>query len=288
MRIAIVGAEGQLGADICREFRRLDHEVIALTHSRIQVESSDSVSSALDESRPQLLINTAAFHNVERCEQDPATAFAINALGARNLAKSSAEIGAVLIHISTDYVFDGAKRQPYLESDLPLPLNVYGNSKLAAENFVRSLAPKHYVLRTSGLYWTLPCRAKGGLNFVQLMLKLARERGMVKVVQDEWITPTFTEDLARQIVAVARSSEYGLYHASAEGSCSWYEFAAEIFRLTGTQVELQAASASDFPAKVPRPKYSVLENDALKSRGLNQMRHWSVGLSEYLATLALN
>jgi len=283
MRVTVIGATGQLGTDVCREFRNSGYEVDALAHSEIHIESADSVTQTLAASRPDVVVNTAAFHHVDVCEQDPATAFAINTIGPRNLAKSCSEIGAILFHISTDYVFDGAKCLPYVESDLALPLNVYGNSKLAGENFVRTLAPRHYILRTSGLYGTSPCRGKNGRNFVQLMLTLAREKGAVKVVRDEQVTPTFTEDLARQIVSLVPSEAYGLYHASAEGSCSWYDFAAEIFRITDTKVELKAANSSDFPAKTPRPRYSVLENQALKARGLNQMRHWLVGLDSYLS-----
>lgn len=287
MRIAVIGAEGQLGTDVCQEFRRSGHDVVGLAHSQIQIDSADSVAHTILASRSDIIVNAAAFHNVDRCEQDPATAFAVNAIGVRNLAKSSAEIGASLVHISTDYVFDGTKCEPYVESDSPFPLNVYGNSKLAGEYFVRTLVARHYILRTSGLYGTNPCRGKNGRNFVQLMLALARERGVVKVVNDEYVTPTFTMDLARQIVSLAHSEAYGLYHASAEGSCSWHEFAAEIFRITSTRVELQAANSSDFPAKTPRPKYSVLENEALKRRGINQMRPWNAGLQDYLSTQAL-
>ena len=288
MRIAVIGAEGQLGTDICLECRRRNHDVIAVRHPEMQIESAASVASVLHKYQLDLVVNTAAFHNVERCESDVETALAVNAIGARNLATTCAQTNTTLIHISTDYVFDGKKCEPYLESDLPLPLNVYGNSKLAGENFVRSLVAKHYIVRTSGLYGTNPCRAKGGLNFVQLMLKLARERGVVNVVQDEYVTPTFTAELARQIVTLAHSDAYGLYHATAEGSCSWFEFAAEIFRLSATKVELHPARSTDFQGKVPRPKYSVLENQALKVRGLNQMRHWLAGLQEYLAIQSSN
>lgn len=288
MRIAVIGAEGQLGTDICLECRHRNHDVIAVRHPEMQIESAASVASVLHKYQLDLVVNTAAFHNVERCESDVETALAVNAIGARNLATTCAQTNTTLIHISTDYVFDGKKCEPYLESDLPLPLNVYGNSKLAGENFVRSLVAKHYIVRTSGLYGTNPCRAKGGLNFVQLMLKLARERGVVNVVQDEYVTPTFTAELARQIVTLAHSDAYGLYHATAEGSCSWFEFAAEIFRLSATKVELHPARSTDFQGKVPRPKYSVLENQALKVRGLNQMRHWLAGLQEYLAIQSSN
>jgi dTDP-4-dehydrorhamnose reductase len=187
------------------------------------------------------------------------------------------------MHVSTDYVFDGAKGSPYTESDAPNPLNVYGNTKLSGEYFVRGTLDKHFVLRTSAIYGRSPCRAKGGLNFIELMLKLARERGEVRVVDSEFITPTSTAELARQMVALSRADCYGLYHATAEGSCSWHEFAGEIFALTGTKVNLKVAGPNEFPAKVPRPKYSVLENRGLKSHELSVFKPWQEGMREYLS-----
>jgi dTDP-4-dehydrorhamnose reductase len=243
----------------------------------------DSVVSCMKSLRPQVVINTAAMHHVENCEKEPEKAFAVNALGAKNLAVVVREREAILMHVSTDYVFDGAKDHPYEESDAPNPLSVYGNTKLSGEYFVRSAANKHFVLRTSAIYGRSPCRAKRGLNFIELMLKLARERGEVRVVDDEIITPTSTVDLARQMVALSRCDFYGLYHATAEGSCSWHQFAREIFGLTGTKVNLQVAGPNEFPAKVPRPKYSVLENRGLKTHNVNVFRQWQEGLSEYLS-----
>jgi dTDP-4-dehydrorhamnose reductase len=217
-----------------------------------------------------------------RCEKDPDAAYAVNATGSRNLAEVTRRLGAVLVHISTDYVFDGKKESPYIESDDANPLNAYGKTKLEGERLVRAINPKHFVLRTAALYGMHPCRAKGGQNFVDLMLRLARERGRVRVVNNEYTTPTSTVDLARQITVLSRTEAYGLYHVTAEGECSWYEFARQIFSISNTQVELEVASASDFPAKVPRPLYSVLENASLKSRNLNVCRPWQVGLTEYL------
>jgi len=184
--------------------------------------------------------------------------------------------------VSTDYVFDGSKGSPYIEEDNPLPLNAYGITKLAGEHFVRATMAKHFVIRTSGLYGASPCRAKGGLNFIELMLKLARERGEVRVVDSEVVSPTSTAELAQQIVQLSRSECYGLYHATAEGSCSWYEFAREIFAITDTPVRLNIAGANEFPAKVARPKYSVLENRALKTHGLNAFKPWQDALHKYL------
>jgi dTDP-4-dehydrorhamnose reductase len=282
MRIAVIGANGQLGQDIVRAFEISGDDVGSLVHADIEVSNIDSVVQALGATRPEVLVNTSAIHNVERCEQDPDAAFVVNALGARNLAQVTRDMGALLIHVSTDYVFDGKKGEPYFEGDAPLPLNVYGNTKLAGEHFVRTLNPKHFVLRTSALYGKNPCRGKGALNFVELMLKLARERGKVRVVDNEVVTPTPTAELAKQIVALSRSDAYGLYHATAEGGCSWYEFAKEIFEVTNTEVQLEVAGPAEFPAKVPRPMYSVLENSALKSESLNVFSTWRDGLRDYL------
>lgn len=287
MKIAVIGANGQLGTEIVRVLGEDGHGVFSLTHADIEVSSIDSLSIRLRDLRPQVVVNTAALHHVEKCEQGPELAFAVNALGARNLALVAREIGAVLVQISTDYVFDGEKKIPYLENDPPRPLNVYGNSKLAGEYFVQSIAPKHYVLRTSALYGKAPCRAKNGLNFVELMLKLASERGEVRVVDSEIVTPTSTRELACQVLALIRSDAYGLYHSTAEGSCSWYEFAREIFSITRTPCRLSVARPDEFPAKVCRPAYSVLENSGLKSCGLNFFRPWQVGLRDYLEAKVL-
>ena len=284
MKIAVIGADGQLGTDVVKAFGANGDEVVSLTHSNIEISDKDSVSERMTALRPNFIVNTAAMHHVDKCEQDPTKAFAVNGLGAKNLALVAREIGAKLMHVSTDYVFDGEKKSPYEESDPPRPLNAYGNSKLSGEYFVRSTAPQHFVLRTSAIYGKRPCRAKGGLNFIELMLKLARERGEVKVVDDEFVSPTPTPEIARQMVALSRSDAYGLYHATAEGSCSWYAFAKEIFALTNTKVNLLIAGPNEFPIKVPRPKYSVLENAALKKQGLNVFQPWQQGLRAYFST----
>ena len=282
MKIAVIGANGQLGSDLVAAFSKNGDQVCALTHSDLEITDLDSVSRTLWELRPQVIVNTAAMHHVEHCQREPEKAFAVNALGPRNLAQVARDLEAVLMHVSTDYVFDGSKGSPYVEEDAPRPLNVYGISKLAGEHFVRCTTERHFVIRTSGLYGKHPCRAKEGLNFVELMLKLARERGEVCVVDSEVVSPTSTEELAQQMVMLSRSDRYGLYHATANGSCSWYEFAREIFAITDTRVNLKVAAPNGLSPKVPRPKYSVLENLALKSQGLNAFKPWQDGLREYL------
>ena len=282
MKIAVIGANGQLGSDLVAAFSKNGDQVCALTHSDLEITDLDSVSRTLWELRPQVIVNTAAMHHVEHCQREPEKAFAVNALGPRNLAQVARDLEAVLMHVSTDYVFDGSKGSPYVEEDAPRPLNVYGISKLAGEHFVRCATERHFVIRTSGLYGKRPCRAKEGLNFVELMLKLARERGEVCVVDSEVVSPTSTEELAQLMVVLSRSDCWGLYHATAEGSCSWYEFACEIFALTDTHVNIKVAAPNEFPSRVPRPKYSVLENRRLKSYGLNVFRPWQDGLREYI------
>lgn len=282
MKVAVIGANGQLGRDTVAAFASHGDEVFPLTHADVELSDIDSVSIRLKELGPQLVVNTAAMHHVEKCEREPEKAFAVNGLGSRNLALVAHDIGATLMHVSTDYVFDGAKGAPYVESDAPNPLNVYGNTKLSGEYFVRCSSERHFVLRTSAIYGRSPCRAKGGLNFIELMFKLAKEKGQVRVVDSEVVTPTSTSELARQMVALSRAESFGLYHATAEGSCSWYEFAREVFNFTGTRVNLQVAGPNEFPAKVARPKYSVLENLGLKREKLNVFKPWQEGVREYL------
>lgn len=282
MNVAIIGGNGQLGSDVVGAFEANHDSVSSFTHSDMELADLESVRTSLEKVHPNIVVNTAAMHHVENCELNPAAAYNVNAVGVRNLARVTRDLGATLIQVSTDYVFDGTKKSPYVEDDPPLPLNVYGNSKLAGEHYVRTINPRHFVVRTSALYGKHQCRAKGGRNFVDLMLELARTRGRVRVVADEFVSPTPTRDLALQIVCLSRCDSYGLYHATSENSCSWYEFAREIFSLAGVQVKLEAAAPGEFPAKAPRPPYSVLENRGLKEIGLNKFVSWEVGLQRYL------
>jgi len=288
MRVAVIGGNGQLGSDVCRIFRQSGHVVSSLTHEHIDIVSELSVQAALSSVKPELILNTAAMHQVENCESAPARAFEVNAVGARNLARFSANSGVCLAHISTDYVFDGGKHAPYIESDLPGPQSVYGTTKLAAEHFVRAIAPCHFVVRVSAIYGTFPCRGKGGINFVERMLKLASEKAEIKVVGDEFVTPTPTEQIAQQLLVLTQTREYGLYHATCEGSCSWYDFARAIFEGAGVDANLKMAAPGEFPTKVARPKYSVLENSALKRAGLNTFTDWKSGLESYMAVRTMS
>lgn len=283
MTVAIIGANGQLGMDVVAAFQESGERTAGLTHADLDVSSLASTRKILSSVLPSIIVNTAAMHHVEDCEKEPGRAYEINALGAQNVSIVAKELNAKLVHISTDYVFDGLKKTPYVETDATAPLNVYGKSKLAGETFIRQSPEKYFVVRTSALYGRNPCRAKGGRNFVDLMLTLAGERDELRVVDDEMVSPTSTTELAKQIALLSRTDSYGLYHATAEGSCSWYEFARTIFETTNTRVNLKVAAPGEFPSKVPRPKYSVLENRGLKTLSLNSFRSWQEGLAVYLS-----
>ena len=280
MKVAVIGATGQLGVDLCRVFSAQGATVFALTHREIDVSASGQVERVLSAIEVDVVISTAAFHKVEECEQQPAQSFAVNAIGPRNLAHVCRKKNAVLVHFSTDYVFDGAQRRPYSECDLPLPLNVYGVSKLAGEHMLRLTWERHFVVRTCGLYGVAGSSGKGG-NFVETMLKKAADGTPIRVVNDQVLTPTFTGDSPGAVSKLVRTEAYGLYHISAEGECSWYEFARKIFELEKLAVDLTPVSTTEFPSPVRRPPYSVLSKGKLKQVGI-EMPRWEDGLRRYL------
>jgi dTDP-4-dehydrorhamnose reductase len=285
-RVLVLGATGQLGADVVDAFTAAGSDVLGLGHYDVDVTDGPAVSAAVSAARPALVVNAAAFHHLDRCEEDQASAYAVNASGARNVAVATQDTDAVLIHISTDYVFDGAKGSPYEEGDLPGPLNVYGASKLAGEYLVRAACPRSFVVRTSGLYGPRPCRAKGGLNFPLMMLKLAREQGELTVVTDEVVGPTYTPDLAGQLLALAATDDYGIVHATGVGEVSWHAFANETLRLAGlSSVPIHEATATSMARKVRRPPYSILAHRRLRELDIMVMRPWQEALADYVASL---
>jgi dTDP-4-dehydrorhamnose reductase len=286
MKTAIIGANGQLGSDLSKHFRT-ECEVVELTHEDIEITSIDSVKAVLQAIRPDVVVNTAAYHNVPKCEDEPMTSFQVNGLGALNLAKVANDLNFKLVHFSTDYVFDGAKGKPYLEDDAPNPLNVYAAAKLAGEHFVRNYAQRFFIVRVSGIYGAVPCRAKGGSNFVTTMIKLAKEKPLVRVVDDEILTPTPTELIARNTLELAHTDAFGLYHMTCQGQCSWYEFAKVIFETLKLTTPLEPCSVKDFPTPVKRPHYSVLENHNLQKINLDHMLDWKESLINFLKEIKI-
>ena len=290
MKVLITGAGGQLGRDLVAAFAEVTPgvgDLVAIEHRDLDVGDEDAVRAAVDAYRPEVVVNAAAWTEVDGCEADPARAHRINALGPWWLARACARRGARLITLSTDYVFSGVApvdgtRQPrgWSEFDPVDPLNVYGRSKVAGEELVRQTLAEHHIVRTS---WLAGAR---GRNFVTTMLRLARERGEVAVVDDQVGSPTCTRDLAAAIVELAHSEHYGTWNRTGSGWCSWYELAAAVFELSDIEVELtpQSSAALDRPAA--RPAWSVLDPLHAESCGLLVLPHWRDGLERLLAEMA--
>jgi dTDP-4-dehydrorhamnose reductase len=279
MRVAITGAGGQLGTDLQRSLSGWD--VVAFGHGDLDIVNFERTRELISQAKPDAVINAAAFNRVDDCEDRPDIAFSANAFGPRHLAQVCAELNCALMHISTDYVFGGEKWTPYTEDDLPNPLSVYGVSKLSGEYFVRHLCPKHFIVRTSGLYGVAGSRSKGG-NFVQTMIRLAREGKPIRVVDDQVLTPTYTKDLAEKLKELLQTEKYGLYHITNSGQCSWYEFAKAVFELMGLKPDFSPTTTAQFKLKARRPACSVLAHDRLKRIGLDDLRDWREALALYL------
>lgn len=274
MKIAIIGADGQLGTDLCKVIPK--QEQIPLTIKDINITEESLVDRILAKYRPDIVVNTAAYHKVDDCENNVGIALKVNAVGARNLALACRKINSALVHISTDYVFSGDKGSPYSIEDTPNPMTAYGISKLSGELFVRYILPEHFIVRSSGLYGAAGCLGKGGTNFVEGMLKRAAAGEKIKVVTDEIVAPTYTFDLAGKIYELAKTKNFGLYHVSNSGQCSWWEFASKIFELLNLKVKVDKTVAADFKVAAHRPQFSVLKNN------INPLRPWQEALKAYL------
>lgn len=279
-RIALIGATGQLGTELCQTLEQAD--LIPLTHQDIEVTNPCSVFGALAAIQPGVVINTAAFHQVDRCEENPWHALEVNTLGAHHVAQVARSLGARVVFLSTDYVFSGDACHPYQETDSPCPINVYGASKLAGERLVLASAPDNLVIRTSGLYGHAGPSGKGS-NFVELMRRLGREQGEVTVVTDQVLSPTFATDLARAIAALIAAGGQGVVHLTNAGACSWWQFATTIFELLDMDVQVNPTSSNAYGARAARPQYSALANNALADYGLRPLRPWREALAAYLA-----
>jgi len=274
MKILIVGSNGQLGKELTRQFES-KHELLLYDIPSIDITNYPAVESLISDKKPAVVINAAAYTNVEKAEDNEDIAYRVNALGVQNLALACKKTGAKLVHISTDYVFDGTATSPYEEFDARNPLSVYGKSKLWGEKLVEQVGGEYYILRTSWLYGDGP-------NFVRTMLKLAEQRGHLKVVADQYGTPTYTKDLVWVIEQLIQTDFYGLYHATNQGSCTWHEFACKIFALAAKSVQVEPVTTTEYPVKATRPQYSILENKMLRLRGLDVMRPWAEALQDYM------
>ncbi|SEO71991.1 dTDP-4-dehydrorhamnose reductase [Propionispora vibrioides] len=273
MKILVTGAKGQLGIEVAKQSG--EHDLILAGREDLDITDAWQVSSCLREVKPDAVIHCAAYTNVDGAESDEDGAFQVNAVGAQNMAAGCLETGARLVYVSTDYVFDGTKQGLYREFDSVNPQTVYGQTKWQGEELVRQILGRHYVVRTAWLYGE-------GKNFVRTMLQLAEKQHTLRVVADQVGTPTSTVDVARAIYRLLDSDAYGTYHASCQGQCSWYDFACEIFRQAGKQVQVLPVTTAEFPRPAKRPAYSVLDNYMLRMTVGDPMRSWQEALAEYI------
>jgi dTDP-4-dehydrorhamnose reductase len=279
MRLLVTGGAGMLGQAVAAVATRLGHDVIALSRTDLDITDADHVRRVIAAAAPRAVINCAAWTEVDRAETAESVATAVNGEGAGNVARAAAESGARLVHVSTDYVFDGSKRTPWLESDPVGPIGAYGRSKLVGEEAVASAGADHAIVRTAWLF------GAGGRNFVDTMLALGSERDEVDVVADEVGSPTWAAHLAEGLVEVAeRRGDVGVFHAAGAGACSWYELAVEVFARSGVRCRVRPTTAEQFSRPAPRPAYSVLgsERDAAPV-----LPPWQEGVAGYLAEKAV-
>ncbi|MBC6975851.1 dTDP-4-dehydrorhamnose reductase [Bacillus sp. Xin] len=274
--IAITGAKGQLGRQFAEDLHDLGYRVCALSREDMDITDFSKVDLILRKINPNTIIHCAAYTKVDLAEAERDKAFLVNALGTRNVAVVAEKMAAKLVYISTDYVFDGKKDTGYDEFDTPNPINVYGASKYAGENFVKNFHSRHFIVRTSWLY------GKYGNNFVETMLKLAKNQLGIKVVNDQTGSPTHVKDLVQCVKELMETELYGTYHGSNAGACTWYEFAKGIFSLCDIKVNTTPISTKGFSTGALRPAYSVLDSYALRLNGFHVMKPWREGLKEYL------
>ena len=280
MKILITGANGLLGHELSSLLK--DHTLILLSHSQLDISNSESVNKQIDSSSPDIIINSAAYTQVDACETNYDLAFQSNAIGPKNLAIKCKQLGIPLIHISTDYVFEGNKKKnsPLVEDDKLGPKTVYGKTKLEGEKMVQENCEKYFILRTAWLYGE-------GKNFVKTMLSLSKKNKELKVVNDQIGSPTYAKDLAKAIKEIIekKSDKYGIYHVTNKGEVSWYEFAKKIFEIKNIEIKVNPCTSEEFPRPAPRPHYSVLSNQKWIDAGFTPMRDYEEALNEYLNSL---
>lgn len=277
MKILITGCRGQLGLELIRQFNEFDglYSLIETDVHNLDITNQAMVFDLVKSQKPDVIINCAAYTNVDGCESDELNAYRVNAIGPQNLSAAAFSVGAKIVQVSTDYVFDGTVSSPKIETDPINPRSVYGKSKALGEILVKEINPRHFIVRTAWLYGE-------GNNFVRTMLKLSKEKDEVKVVNDQFGSPTSTKDLARCIIKLINTESYGTYHGTCEGSCSWNQFAKKIFEIKGINIKVSDITTEELNRPAERPKYSVLDNFMLRLIGINEFRSWEEALIDYL------
>jgi len=281
-KVLLIGANGQLGTDIATAFKK-KYLVIPVNHTDIDVLDSKKLKKFTLKIEPDVIINTAAYHKVDEIEKNAKKAFWINALGQKNVAELASSINAITVFVSTDYVFgaNSTRRKAYTEIDCPGAVNTYGVTKIAGEELTKLHTDRYFIIRTSGLYGTKGSSNKGE-NFVEKMISMAKMGTELNVVNDQFLSPTYTKNLAQNLLLLMKTSKYDTYHMVSRGSCSWWQFTKEIFKLLNMKVVCKPVDSNYFKTEAKRPSYSVLTNYNLSKIRMNRMHHWKTNLRDYL------
>ena len=278
MKILITGSNGMLGHDLIEALKD-NHELVLTTSRTLDITDKEQVFDFISQNKPDIVINSAAYTDVDGCEQNQDLAYSVNGEGVKNLALACREADSALLHISTDYIFNGENTRPWVEDDEIGPISVYGKSKLKGEQAILEILDKFFIVRTAWLYGV------NGRNFPKTMLELAENHSQITVVYDEVGTPTYTPDLAKAISQLIETEHYGIYHITNSGSCSWCEFARYIFEVAGKDVEVIPVTAAEFARPAPRPHYSVLENRNWIEKGFEPLRSYKEAIKEYIGLI---
>lgn len=280
MKVLVTGVKGQLGYDVVKRFKSLNVECLGVDKEKFDLTDERQTMDFIRNYRPDIVVHCAAYTAVDRAEEDRAVCYAVNVLGTRYVAQACSEVGAKMVYISTDYVFDGKGEVPYEVTDMPVPINYYGQTKYEGELEVKRLVDKAFIIRISWVF------GKNGNNFVKTMLTLGKERKQLNVVCDQIGSPTYTFDVARLITDMSVTNKYGTYHATNEGYCSWHEFAQEIFHLAGLDVCVNPISTEEYPTKAVRPKNSRMSKKSIDLSGFDRLPEWRDALKRYMIELS--
>lgn len=274
--ILVTGSTGQLGSDVVKELLKRGYSTLSPNRSEFNLCSEDSIRNYILNSNCEAIVHCAAYTQVDKAEDEKDLCIKINATATKHIVKCAKILDIPMIYISTDYVFDGTKDGKYTENDETNPINIYGESKLAGEKYVQEILDKYYIVRTS---WVFNINGK---NFIETMLRLSKANNQLSIVNDQIGSPTYTKDLSRLLVDMLETSKYGLYHATNEGYCSWYEFADTIFKLANINIDIKAINSNEYVSRAKRPLNSKLSKDKLIEYGFKPLPHWEDALKDYL------
>lgn len=280
MKVLVTGVKGQLGYDVVRELQSRGHGAIGVDIEEMDITDETAVSRVMEETAPEAVIHCSAFTAVDRAEEEQELCYKVNVQGTENIAKMCQKLGCKMLYLSTDYIFSGEGQRPWEPEDTPSPLNAYGQSKYQGEVALRQYVDKYFIVRISWVFGI------NGNNFIKTMLRLGKENGAVKVVDDQIGSPTYTFDLAKLLVDMIETEHYGAYHATNEGICSWYEFAKEIFQEANMkEVTVTPVSSEEFPVKAKRPKNSRMSKEKLVQNGFSLLPSWQDAVKRYIEEL---